>query len=345
MFITLSVKIQMENPNAVSKFAYSIFQSFLSDTVIYNFLNSYPKDQWNEIICCLLSNSIQTILSNYSKPPPIDKIRLISTSSYDLNANYILNEKLKDIRSKVLCIDKQLLELLGNDSSSTLQIRSSLEVEPQEFLHDIIRDDINSIERVTPQFNETCKGIRSSSSNRLQGSGIKHSMLIPRCQEISMSTTKVSNIPKNTCNMTQRSALKTNEENLTSNKKAQTRNGRFIHKRNEKEYDTEQTNENINNGNDNTQEQQNDYKSTNEFEKLKAKTNSLEKHKEFVNSFGRLHCLESGKIEDFINIKQTRSRDANALGLDNPMQRRTTDCIRDILKPILKSTNKNNNPS
>ena len=150
----------------VSKFAYNLFQTLLADTVIYNFMNAYPKDQWNIVIRCLALHSIHSVLVKYHTPPILDRLISLCNSPYDSHSPYIMHEKLNDLRNKVLAIDKQLVDMLGNKLSIS-DIKQSKE------------------EQVTPQFNTASKSKRGSHSvNSNRGKQIKHAMLVPKCREL-----------------------------------------------------------------------------------------------------------------------------------------------------------------
>lgn len=158
----------MENLGVVSKFAYSMFQTLLADTVIYNFMSAYPKDQWSTVVRCLSLHTIHSVLAKHHSPPSIDRLLSLCTSPYDSHSPYLMREKLSDLRTKVAAIDRQLGEILGVPLAGEGSGTSVVE------------------ELVTPQFNSACRSVRGShsvASNRGKQT-MKHSVLVPRCREL-----------------------------------------------------------------------------------------------------------------------------------------------------------------
>jgi len=174
--------------NVISQFAYNILQTLLADTTIYNFLKAYPKDQWNVLIRLLTFYSVKSILSKYRKPPDITRVQSLCTSSYDSNSPYLLKEKINDIHNKLLSIDKQILQLVDID------VKESLQIETQNLVKNSPLE-ISGVENQFEEINKNLRGIRSVSSSRLQKSGMKHSILIPQCKDVSdMSNTEMYNL-------------------------------------------------------------------------------------------------------------------------------------------------------
>eukprot|EP00826_Nyctotherus_ovalis_P029093 TRINITY_DN2294_c0_g1_i4.p1 TRINITY_DN2294_c0_g1~~TRINITY_DN2294_c0_g1_i4.p1 ORF type:complete len:329 (-),score=90.28 TRINITY_DN2294_c0_g1_i4:57-1043(-) len=314
----------MENLGVVSKFAYSMFQTLLADTVIYNFMNTYPKDQWSTVIRCLSLHTIHSVLAKHHTPPSVDRLLSLCTSPYDSHSPYLMREKLSDLRNKVTAIDKQLAEMLGVPLASEMAQASVVE------------------EQVTPQFNSVCRSIRGShsvTSNRGKQT-MKHSVLVPKCKELH----EVSGENPYEYEVTRRMQKESAEERQCKSEdcskgcdaKAQTeakkKQPKYIQKRVERE--NKGPNELVGKYGGSSKKQQYINKTNNDTEKyLMGREESFEGHTEPSKDQHKQGSIESEVAREihkkFLNTEVLRSRESNFFSFGRSFERRTADSDKD----------------